>query len=63
VSAARAGEKRAAALGAVALVDSGAVVGLGSGSTAALAIEEIGRRIQSGVLSDVVGVPTSRTTP
>lgn len=52
-------EKHAAALGAVALVSSGSVVGLGSGSTAALAIEEIGRRIQSGALSDIVGIPTS----
>ena len=52
-------EKRAAASRAVALVESGTVVGLGSGSTAALAIEEIGRRIRSRELSDIVGVPTS----
>lgn len=52
-------EKRAAALGAVALVDSGMVVGLGSGSTAALAIQALGRRIESGELRDIVGVPTS----
>lgn len=52
-------EKQAAALAAVALVESGSVVGLGSGSTAALAIQEIGSRVRSGVLSDIVGVPTS----
>ena len=52
-------EKRAAAEAAVALVSSGSVVGLGSGSTAALAIEEIGRRIGDGTLSGIVGVPTS----
>jgi ribose 5-phosphate isomerase A len=52
-------EKRAAAEGAAALVSSGAVVGLGTGSTAALAIEEIGRRIRSGALTDISGVPTS----
>ncbi|HEY9448342.1 MAG TPA: ribose 5-phosphate isomerase A [Gemmatimonadaceae bacterium] len=52
-------EKRAAAEGAVALVSSGSVVGLGSGSTAALAIEEIGRRMRSGALTGIVGVPTS----
>ena len=52
-------EKRAAAEGAVALVRSGSVVGLGSGSTAALAIEEIGRRIGAGTLTGILGVPTS----
>ncbi len=52
-------EKRAAAEAAVALVSSGSVVGLGSGSTAALAIEEIGRRIGAGTLTGIVGVRTS----
>jgi len=36
------------------------VVGLGSGSTARLAIEEIGRRLARGTLRDIRGVPTSR---
>jgi ribose 5-phosphate isomerase A len=36
------------------------VVGLGSGSTARLAIEEIGRRLAHGELRNVRGVPTSR---
>ncbi|HET7552662.1 MAG TPA: ribose 5-phosphate isomerase A [Gemmatimonadaceae bacterium] len=55
-------EKRAAAEGAAALVTSGSVVGLGTGSTAAFAIEELGRRIRSGELTDVTGVPTSNAS-
>jgi ribose 5-phosphate isomerase A len=35
------------------------VVGLGSGSTARLAIEEIGRRLAHGELRNIRGVPTS----
>jgi ribose 5-phosphate isomerase A len=35
------------------------VVGLGSGSTARLAIEEIGRRLAAGTLRAIRGVPTS----
>ena len=38
------------------------VIGLGSGSTARLAISEIGRRMAVGALQDVIGVPTSRVT-
>lgn len=55
-------EKRAAAEGAAALVASGSVVGLGTGSTAAFAIEELGRRIRSGELADITGVPTSNAS-
>jgi ribose 5-phosphate isomerase A len=40
-------------------VESGMVVGLGSGSTAAIVIEQLGRRLQEGELSDITGVPTS----
>jgi ribose 5-phosphate isomerase A len=54
--------KREAAVRAAALVRSGMVVGLGSGSTALLAVEEIARRITAGDLRDVLGVPTSRVT-
>lgn len=50
--------KRRAALEAVKHVRDGFVVGLGSGSTAAYAIEEIGRRIKEEGLR-VLGVPTS----
>ena len=56
--------KRAAAHAAVEHVSSGMILGLGTGSTAALAIEEIGRRIAAGALRDVAGVPTTcRHTP
>ena len=51
--------KRRAALEAVKEVRSGFVVGLGSGSTAAYAIQALGEALRSGVLQDVVGVPTS----
>ena len=40
---------------------SGMVVGLGSGSTARFALERIGELVRSGELTDIVGVPTSRT--
>ena len=43
-------------------VASGMVVGLGTGSTAAHAIVEIGTRLADGRLSDVLGVPTSEAT-
>lgn len=35
------------------------ILGLGSGSTAALMIEEVGQRWQAGELTDIKGVPTS----
>ncbi|MFN8126733.1 MAG: ribose-5-phosphate isomerase RpiA [Candidatus Nanopelagicales bacterium] len=40
-------------------VSSGMVLGLGSGSTAAILIHELGRRWQAGELTDIRGVPTS----
>lgn len=40
-------------------VKSGMILGLGTGSTTAYAIEFIGKRITSGELKDVVGIPTS----
>ncbi|WP_135827696.1 ribose-5-phosphate isomerase RpiA [Halorussus halobius] len=49
--------KRAAGESAAEAVDDGAVVGLGTGSTAAHAIRELGRRVDAGL--DVRGVPTS----
>ena len=51
-------EKKNAALEAVKHVKDGFIVGLGSGSTAAYAIEEIGNRIKHEALR-VLGVPTS----
>ena len=62
MSEARADAKRAAALRAVELVRSGMVVGLGTGSTAWFAVQEIGRRLAANELRDIVGIPTSRAT-
>ncbi len=50
-------QKRRAGERAAELVGDGDVVGLGTGSTAAYAIREIGRRVDAGL--DVRGVPTS----
>jgi ribose 5-phosphate isomerase A len=50
-------QKRAAAEAAVALVQNGMLVGLGSGSTAAFAIEALSRRVRQGL--DIEGIPTS----
>ncbi|MCP6762699.1 MAG: ribose-5-phosphate isomerase RpiA [Fischerella sp. CENA71] len=41
------------------LVKSGSIVGLGTGSTTAYAIQYIGERLKSGDIKDIVGVPTS----
>ncbi len=54
--------KHKAAVAAVAQVPSNSVIGLGTGSTARFAVEELARRINTGDLSDVRGVPTSRAT-
>jgi ribose 5-phosphate isomerase A len=40
-------------------VQSGMIVGLGTGSTTAYTIEYLGERIKSGELKDIKGVPTS----
>ena len=56
-----AGLKREAAERAVAEVRSGMVVGLGTGSTATLAVDAIGRRMREEGL-DIVGIPTSERT-
>ena len=50
--------KRHAAIRAAGLVESGMKVGLGTGSTTALAIQELGRRISEEGLS-IIGTPTS----
>ena len=44
---------------AAALVKSGSIVGLGTGSTTAYTIQFLGDRIKSGELKDIVGIPTS----
>jgi ribose 5-phosphate isomerase A len=43
-------------------VESGMVVGLGTGSTAAFAVERVGELLKSGKLKDIVAVPTSVRT-
>jgi ribose 5-phosphate isomerase A len=40
-------------------VQSGSVVGLGTGSTTAFAIQFLGERLKSGELTDIKGIPTS----
>jgi len=54
--------KRQAADKAVEWVESGMVLGLGSGSTAAFATQRIGQMLRDGVLRDVVAIPTSDET-
>ena len=50
-------QKRAAARAAVELVQDGMVVGLGTGSTAAFAIDALAERVRQGLR--IVGIPTS----
>ncbi|QLD85822.1 ribose-5-phosphate isomerase RpiA [Natronomonas halophila] len=50
-------QKRRAGESAADAVSDGMVVGLGTGSTAATAIRELGRRVDSGL--DIRGIPTS----
>ena len=51
--------KQAVAQAAVAQIQDGMILGLGSGSTAALMIEALAVKIKSGEIKDVVGVTTS----
>jgi ribose 5-phosphate isomerase A len=51
--------KQAVAEAAVEQIRDGMVVGLGSGSTAALMIQGLGAKLQRGELKDIVGVTTS----
>jgi len=52
--------KEAAVHAAVEQLGDGMVVGLGSGTTAALAVSAIGRRVQNGLR--IIGIPTSEQT-
>ena len=54
--------KRLAALKAVEFIESEMVLGLGSGSTAWFALEEIGHRIRAGHLKSIIGIPSSIKT-
>src|SRR5215470_13285761 len=54
--------KAAAAERAVDFVQSGMVVGLGTGSTAIFATRRIGALLRDGTLRDITGFPTSKAT-
>lgn len=54
--------KQEAAVRAVQFIQSGMVLGLGSGSTMRFVLEEIGRLLKSGELRDIIGIPTSEAT-
>jgi ribose 5-phosphate isomerase A len=56
------GAKRAAALAAARLIESGMVLGLGSGSTADHLTQVVGEAMARGELHGIVGVPTSDRT-
>lgn len=54
--------KQQAAWKAVEYVQSDMVVGLGTGSTAAFAVDRIGQLLKEGKLKNIIGVPTSIRT-
>ena len=54
--------KQRAAERAVELVQSGMVVGLGTGSTAVFAVRRLAELLRDGALRDIVGIPTSAGT-
>ncbi|GAX79899.1 hypothetical protein CEUSTIGMA_g7339.t1 [Chlamydomonas eustigma] len=54
--------KKQAAWKAVEYVSSNMVVGLGTGSTAAFAVDRIGQLMKEGKLTNIIGVPTSIRT-
>lgn len=54
--------KKNAALKAVEFVESGMILGLGSGSTAVYALEQIGHDIRSGRVKSIIGIPSSNKT-
>jgi ribose 5-phosphate isomerase A len=52
--------KQSAAESAVALVEDGMILGLGTGSTAKLAVDVLGKRVAGGLR--IIGIPTSEAT-
>jgi ribose 5-phosphate isomerase A len=54
--------KQAASEQAAALVESGMVIGLGTGTTTVFAIRAVGARVEAGELQNVIAVPTSAAT-
>src|SRR4030042_647298 len=55
-------EKKQASLRAVEEIESGMILGLGTGTTVFYALEEIGARIASGLLREVAAIPSSSET-
>ena len=54
--------KQEAAAKAVEFVESGMILGLGSGSTTKFAVDFLGQKIQEGHLKNIIGIPTSEAT-
>lgn len=54
--------KKIAAYKAVEYVESGMVIGLGTGSTAKHAVDRIGELLRQGKLKNIIGIPTSKKT-
>ena len=54
--------KRRAAARALEYVESGMILGLGTGSTVAHLLDLLGQKIRDGELKDIVGIPTSVRT-
>lgn len=54
--------KKIAGYKAVEYVESGMVIGLGTGSTAKHAVDRIGELLRQGKLKNIVGIPTSKKT-
>ncbi|XAR52486.1 Ribose-5-phosphate isomerase [Bertholletia excelsa] len=54
--------KKIAAYKAVEFVESGMVLGLGTGSTAKHAVDRIGELLRRGKLKNIIGIPTSKKT-
>lgn len=54
--------KNEAGVSAVDFIESGMVLGLGTGSTTRFALEEIGKRFRDGRLKDIAGICSSRET-
>ncbi|KAL5722087.1 ribose-5-phosphate isomerase [Ranunculus cassubicifolius] len=54
--------KKVAAYRAVEFVESGMVIGLGTGSTACHAVDRIAELLHQGKLKNIIGIPTSKKT-
>jgi len=54
--------KKAAALQALEFLESGMVVGLGTGSTVRFALEGLGEKLRTGELKNIIGIPSSIQT-